>query len=358
MRIAVLGGGNGALAVAGEWGLAGHEVRLVSPASHADGLEDIASAGGITVEGIIAGVAPIASVGTDFGAALDGAELVFVVGPAFATAPLAKNAAPHLASGTTVLVCPGSCMGALAFTGAAGLPRDGGAVTVAETSTLPYAARITAPATVRIFHRLAGGLYVAALGAGRTDAVTSKLRTVWEGIESANGVWQTTLQNGNPVIHPAVTLLNAALIDRTGGDFLFYEEGVTPATGRLMEAVDLERLAIGRALGVDVLSEPALGVEQGYMLEDNYTTGYSTAPGFLGIGAQSSLDNRYLTEDVGFTMVFFTDVARAVGVPTPIMDAVIAVTQVVLGTDYRSRPARSLATLGLADLSPGELRAL
>jgi opine dehydrogenase len=68
----------------------------------------------------------------------------------------------------------------------------------------------------------------------------------------AGNVLQTSLQNGNPVIHPAITLLNAALIERTGGDFFFYEDGVTPAVGRLIEAVDRERISIGRALGVDI----------------------------------------------------------------------------------------------------------
>ena len=358
MRVAVVGGGNGALAVAGEWALAGREVRIVESPDHVRGLGGIEDGGGIRVEGVIEGHAPIAYAGTDFGAALDGAELVFVVGPAFATEPLARHAAPHLVDGMAVVVCPGSCLGAVAFARAAGLDPNGG-VTVAETSTLPYAARVIGPATVRIFHRLTGGLYVAALGTRRADAVESvsaTLRSVWEGFRPATSVWQTALQNGNPVIHPAVTLLNAGLIDRTGGDFLFYEEGVTPATGRLMEAVDTERLAIAAALGVHVRSEPTLGVEQEYMVEENYTTGYSTAPGFLGIKAQSSLDNRYLTEDVGLSMVFFTDVARALEVATPVMDAIITITEVVLGTDYRSEPARTLATLGLADLTVEQLR--
>ena len=90
------------------------------------------------------------------------------------------------------------------------------------------------------------------------------------------------------MIHPAVTLLNAGLLERTGGGFLFYEEGVTESVGRLIEAVDNERLAIAAALGVKILSEPAIGVRQGYMTEQNYSTGYSKAPGFLGIAAQAS----------------------------------------------------------------------
>ncbi len=96
---------------------------------------------------------------------------------------------------------------------------------------------------------------------------------VWPAVEKADSVFQTTLQNGNPVIHPAVTLLNAGLLERTGGGFLFYEEGVTEGDGRLIEAVDNERIAIAGALGVTILSDPELGVTQGYMREANYSTG-------------------------------------------------------------------------------------
>ena len=92
------------------------------------------------------------------------------------------------------------------------------------------------------------------------------------------------------------------------------------------------------------------------MTEANYTTGYSEAPGFLGIKAQSSLDNRYLTEDVGYSMVFFTDLARSLGVATPVMDAVVQIASVVLGRDFRAEAARTMQSLGLAELSPEELR--
>lgn len=358
LKIAVLGAGNGAYAVAAEWGLAGHEVRMVESADYEGGLGPVHEAGGIHAEGRLTGFAPVVYAGTDFGRGLDGAEVVFVVGPAFATEPLARDAAAHLKPGMTVVICPGSCLGSVAFANAAGIPLTGSEITVAEMSTLPYAARITADATVHIFHKLAGALFVAALGQERTPAVTELMAQVWPETLAAGSVWQTALQNGNPVIHPAVTLLNAGLIDRTGGDFLFYEEGVTECTGRLMAAVDAERLAIGAALGVEVMSEPRTGMLQGYMLEENYTTGYSTAPGFLGIKAQNQLDNRYLTEDVGFSMIFFIDVARAVGVPTPVMDAIVTITSVVLDTDYTADPARTLRSLGLEGRTRAELTAL
>jgi opine dehydrogenase len=130
---------------------------------------------------------------------------------------------------------------------------------------------------------------------------------------------------------------------------------VTPSTGRLMEAVDKERLTIAQALGVRILSEPELGVRQGYMTEANYTTGYSKAPGFRGIRAQSSLNHRYLTEDVGYTMVLFADLARSLGVPTPTMDAVIRIASVVLDQDFQAEAARTMDNMGLSILSRDEL---
>jgi opine dehydrogenase len=256
------------------------------------------------------------------------------------------------------VVCPTSCLGSFAFRRAAGLSHDDGRYLVGETSTLPYAVRMTRPATIHVFVKLRAGLWVAATPPSETERLITMLSEVYPGISAADSVLATTLQNGNPVIHPAVTICNAALIERTGGDFSFYEDGITPAVGRLMYAVDSERIAIAAALGQTIASDPAIGVMQGYMIEENYDTGYSAAPGFRGIQAQSELDNRYLTEDVGYSMVLFTELARAVGVPTPTMDAVIQIASVLLGRDFRREAPRTLARLGLDGLDAAGLAKL
>lgn len=358
MRVAVLGAGNGGLATAFDWAQHGHEVALWAPEEFAEPLREVAEAGGISATGDLTGTVSIDTATTDVAAALDGAELVFAVGPAYATAPVAEAVRDHLTPQQTVVVNPGSCAGAILFKHTLGVAQASPARRIAETSTLPYAVRITGPAQITVYLRLKAGMYVAGLPREITGEVTELLACVWPAATAADSVFQTTLQNGNPVIHPAVTLLNAALIERTGGDFLFYEDGVTPGVGRLMKGVDDERIAIGRALGVTVLSEPVLGGIQGYMDIENYDTGYSTAPGFRGIRAQPQLDHRYLNEDVGYGLVLLADLGRRVGVPTPTIDAVIQVASVVMDRDYRADSARTLATLGLADLDDEELRTL
>lgn len=358
MDVTVVGSGNGGLATAFDFANHGHNVRLFDSPHFPDHVGAVANAGGIHATGQIEGFAEIAYAGHDGEVALDGADLVVLVGPAYSTEQQAAAVAPHLVPGQAVLICPASCAGAITFKRAAGLALDDDTITVGETSTLPYAVRIVGPAQVNIFHKLDAGVYVASLPRSGTDRLLSMIHDVYPGTLAAESVFQTTLQNGNPVIHPAVTLLNTGVIERTGGEFLFYEDGVTPAVGNAIEAVDRERMAIAKALGVSVLSEPELGVVQGYMREENYSTGYSTAPGFLGIGAQSQLDNRYLTEDVGYSLVFLSDLASRVGVETPTMDALITLASVVLARDLRTEGARTLSTLGLDDMSASDLAAL
>lgn len=355
MKVAVLGSGNGGLACAFELSRAGRDVALFDLPAFGTQIAAVADAGGITATGDLDGFAPVVSAGHDIRQALAGAQLVVVVGPAYATPPMAEACRGLLEPPTAVLVCPSSCAGALTFLHTAGLT-PGGGVIVGETSTLPYAVRITAPGRINVFHRLTHGTFLAATPPSDTDRLFALVEDVWP-LVRADSVLQTTLQNGNPVIHPAVSLLNAGAIDR-GGDFLFYEEGVTTGVGRLIEAVDRERLAIGDALGVRILSEPAIGVLQGYMTEENYSTGYSRAPGFLGIGAQDRLDHRYLTEDVGYGLVFLTDLAARLGVRTPVMESLIRIASVVLDRDFRAEQARTLESLGYGHLSAEELRAL
>jgi opine dehydrogenase len=139
---------------------------------------------------------------------------------------------------------------------------------------------------------------------------------------------------------------------------LFYEEGVSDSVGRLIEALDKERIAIGNKLGISVLPDPEIGMRQGYMFEANYGSGYRKAPGFQGIGAQPQLDHRYLNEDVGYGLVFMSGLGRQLGVATPGIDAVIEVASIVMARDYRNEALRTPATLGIAGLTAEELAAL
>lgn len=355
MRITVFGSGNGGCATAYDYAKHGHEVYIVDFPEYTTNIKAIAEAGGIKCQGVFQDFASIAYAGHDIEKAVKHADLLIVVGPAYSTEAIAKACQPYLQSGQKVLISPSSCGGSIVFKKALGLELKDQSILVAETSTLPYAVRILNPGEVHIFLKLKGGYYLSALPASGTREFIELVQDVYPEVKAGVNVIQTSLQNANPVIHPAVTLLNASLIERTEGDFLFYEEGVTKASGRLIEALDKERVAIGNAIGITVIPDPVVGCEQGYMVEANYTTGYSKAPGFKGIKAQESLDNRYLVEDVGFGLVFLTDLAKAFKVETPMMNSVIEIASVILNKDFRHEAARTLSSLGLENLTSEQL---
>ena len=355
MNIAVLGSGNGGCAVAFDCAVHGHHVRLFDFDQFPGSINAIQNNGGIHCEGVLDGFQPVAYAGHNIEKTLDGVDIIYAVGPAYSTKPFAEACKPYLKKGQAIIVCPSSCGGSIEFKNGADLDLRDEDIIVAETSTLPYAVRLIEVGKIRIYNKLKGGLFLAAVPAQKTNWVIEQVRDVYPTVSAAKNILQTSLQNGNPVIHPAITLLNVALIERTQGEFDFYHEGVTPAVGRLIEAVDKERIAIGKKLGVDVLPDPELGVMQGYMLEATYDQGFITAPGFEGVKAQNSLDYRYFNEDVGYGLVFLKKLGEQIGVETPVMSAVIQLVSVLMDRDYLTEANRTMKTLGLSNYTAKEL---
>ena len=155
MRIAVLGGGNGALAAAADLTEQGHEVRHWRRDAQAlravINLEDAAGMREIR----------IARACADMGDAVRGAQLVFLPDPAFTQEDNARRLAPHLADGQVVFLAPGT-FGAYAMREAMRTR-----CALAETGTLPWLTRKHGPGTAAITARatrLPTGVYPARPG--------------------------------------------------------------------------------------------------------------------------------------------------------------------------------------------------
>lgn len=354
MKVAILGSGNGALAMAFEWARAGHEIYMYDFPQFDRQIKAINAAGGIYSEGEMEGFQPVKYAGHDIALCLKDAPLIFAVGPAYSTEPFGKACAPYATAGQIYVVCPSSCMGSILFKKALGLSVEDESIVVADTSTLPYAVRIIADGKIAVYNRLGGGYLLASLPSSKNDVVYELLRTVHTGVEKAKNIMQTCLQNANPMLHPCITTLNAARIEGPE-DFFFYEQGVTPGVGRLLKAIDEERIALGAAMGLEIEDDPHISIRQGYMTIENYDTGYSTAPGFTGIYAQTQLDYRYYNEDAGFGLVLWVDLADRLGLEIPNIRAMLQIVSSIMGRDYKAEKARTLETLGLSGYSMQEL---
>ena len=96
MRVAILGSGNGGTAAAFEWAQAGHEVSLWDFEEFGENIAAIAASGHIEGRVKFEGTAPVRYAGHDLARAVDGADLVLVVGPAYAHEALGESLRGHL----------------------------------------------------------------------------------------------------------------------------------------------------------------------------------------------------------------------------------------------------------------------
>jgi len=351
--VAVLGGGAGARAAAAELALAGWQVRLWDLPEFIDGIAMLLGDHHLEVDGATQGRAELQLATDDIRDACEGASLLLIVAQAAGHRPIAEALAPAVTYDQTVVVVPGSTGGALQVAQVITDVR-GFAPTVAETSTLPYAARTWGERGVTINHHVKL-VKLAARPPSETRRVVRGLKPAFGGLQAAANVLETSLSNGNPLIHPAVMLLNAAFIERVEGAWEFYADGVTPAVARVIEDLDEERLALGRAMGLELVPEPEMSLRQGYSKVADYLVAYRDGPGFQDLGGPDSLQHRYLTEDVAFALVTWLELAEVFGVAMPTAEAIVRLASSVLDEDLRSDPARGLDALGLAGMSAEQI---
>lgn len=357
-RFCVVGAGNGGLAMAAHLAVRGFEARLYNRAPAR--LQAIRAQGGVWLHGRWGGTAAPRSAFAALDAvydalppAVEGADVLMIVVPATAHAELARSLAPHLRDGQIVVLNPGRTGGALEF--ARELEASGcrANVTVAEAQTLLYACRATGPAAATIFS-VKREVPLAALPARRTAWVVERLRVAFPQFVPAPDVLTTSLDNIGAVFHPAPLLLNLGRIE-AGEPFEHYRGAITPSVARALEALDAERLAVARAWRVRVPSalewlERSYGVRADRLMDAIHAN-----PAYAGLMAPSSVDCRYLYEDVPAGLVPISELGRAAGVPTPTIDAVVALASAVSGVDYRAR-GRTLRRLGLEGRSVAEVR--
>jgi opine dehydrogenase len=229
-------------------------------------------------------------------------------------------------------------------------------IPIAESSSLIYACRALEPGRV-----LVGGkkdrLLVSTLPATANEIVRSLLLDAFPEIQIARNVLVTSFDNTNPIFHPAPTLLSTSWIE-SGKDFLYYYEGISETIGKFIVGMDQERLAIGKAIGLEFGTE-IIDVFTQYQVE-YHTGGASIAevvrhvPAYAAIYGPKTLKNRYLYEDVPLGLVPLVSLGKAVGQTTVKMELIISLAEQLMGEDFTGT-GRTLASLGLQDLSVAQI---
>jgi opine dehydrogenase len=353
--VAIIGAGIGGIYLAAELGIAGFKPRLhdIDDAR----LADVRAFGGIDVEGERGGFAAVELATSDPRAAVDGSDVIIIVTGGNAQAAVARSLAPLLRDGQIILLVQGNTGGSLIVRralDAAGCHAD---VAVAEMDNYPYSCRRLAPTRIRLIVAKRW-LQIAAFPGNRIAAVHSRLSPLFPQAVAAPNALYTGFTNANAMLHVANCVGNAARIE-SGDGFKFYAEGVTPAVARLYEAINAERVAVAAALGASVPSledwfERVYGVRGASLVETCQRLTYNSDGPYQATGTPSSLDHKFITEDVPTGLIPMVALGAAAGVATPAIDALVALVRNMTGRDFAAE-GRTLARLGLSGMGVAEI---
>lgn len=349
---AVVGAGNGGLAVAGVLGTQGFPVCLYNKTD--EHLQGVRWHGGVKLEGVVSGFGAVTIATSSMEEALAFADVIMVVTPATAHRPLALKMAPYLRDGQIVILNPGRTGGALEFRGILTEQKCQALVVVAETQTFLYASRAITRSEAHVF-KVKNSVPLATLPAHWIPGVLAVVNQAFPSFVAGGTVLSTSLDNIGAVFHPALTILNAGWIEGTGGRFEYYLDGITPSVAKVLESIDAERRSVASALGVHCVSAR----EWLYLSYDSpgaslYEAIQNTS-GYRGIQAPSTIAHRYISEDVPMSLVPMASLGKKFAVPTPSIDMVIQLASLLHGRDYRAE-GRTVEKLGLAELTVKQIR--
>lgn len=355
-KFAVIGAGNGGTAMAGHLSLLGFDVSLYNRGE--DRIRSLKASGGLEIitdnEALPHGFARLELITTDLADAIEGRTFLMVVVPASGHRYVAEHLAPILQDGQIIILHPGRTGGALEILNIIRQSGNRADVIVCEAQTLLYACRSMNPGQTKIFG-IKNSVPLAAIPAYKTPEVVKHLRVALPQFMPGDNVMKTSLENIGAIFHPAVTVLNAARIESTNGDFDYYTEGITPSVALILEQIDDERVKVAESLGFNVITArewlyiaySAAGRTLFEAMRNN--------PGYNGIKAPKSIYTRYISEDIPMSLVPIASLGELSGVPTPTIDAIIRLGSLLHQVDYLAE-GRTVKDMGMAGMNLKEIR--
>lgn len=355
--IAVLGGGNGAQCMAADLALAGRDVNLYEDPRFAAAMDRVFEERSIELDGIgRTGAASLNSVTTNIEEAVDDVQLVNLVVPASAHESFFSDLIPRLRDDHTVVVWSGN-LGSLRLQTLLENGDVPARPAIYETHTLPYGARLAEAGRVELLLSAPEVRIAAAPGAGGPGGL-ARLSELFDCLVPAESVFETALNNPNPVVHPAGSLLNTGGIQKGGGEFYLYRNGITEAVARVIRCVFDEVAALAEAIGAEMIEYEERDFRSpATVMGSAFRAPFDTVGVIADVVGPKGITDRYFVEDIPYGLVPIAELADKFSVDMPLVQAIIEMGSVVCGRDFWQE-GRRLEELGLADLDPDGVRGL
>ena len=328
MRVAILGAGSIAFATAALLARDGHQPVLWSPSGRRT--EDLAAGTPLAARGAVEGAFHPA-VASSCAEALAGADVAYIAVPGYGHRAVIEAMVPHLRPDQPVIFSSHMSFSMLYL-----LQRraeHGPAPRVIAWGTTVVTGRQLGPAEVLVSNIRAKVDMSVLPASAAAEGMVLCTALFGDRFVLRERLAAIALSNLNPQNHLAIALCNLTRMEK--GEHWLQYANITPAVGRLLEALDRERLAVAAAYGVGVktlhehfrLSFAAEGATMAEQAASLVTRG-------ADVVAPATLDSRYVTEDVPFGLWPTVCLARAAGVPVPLHVAGVELMSALYGRDF------------------------
>lgn len=349
MKIGVIGAGNGGQAMAAHLSSMGHTVCLFNRS--VERIETIARVKTIELTGLINQTVEINEVVTSWEVAVRNQELIMICTTADAHHDIAKQMAPYLSENQIIILNPGRTLGAISFRHYLSLYTKT-RVYIAEAQSLVYACRITGPNTVAILG-IKKYVPLAAYPSTDTAHVLAKVNTILNAFVAADNSLICGLNNIGAILHPCISLLNAQSIAH--GHLFYFYRNLDEATASLLEQIDAERMALGKALQLELISlSNWVSLAYDGISGDTLIEKIKNNPAYHNILSPKTLQNRLLMEDIPTGLMPMIDLGQQLGVAMPLMHSITTLCKTLLNQSFE-KEGRTLNALGLGHLSKEKL---
>ena len=260
-------------------------------------------------------------------------KLIYITVPTDAHDDIARILTPKISNDTVIILSPGRTFGALNFqqqllqNGCIYKPR------IFETQTIIHTARLLTSNSVHIY-ALKNNVLISSLHneIDWFDYMPKCLKRFYKPVDS---YIYTSLGNVGLVLHCIPTLLNIGCVESPNVSFKYYIDGISPTIARMIEAIDRERISVGKALGYSLLStkewmQEAYGIKGSTLYEciqnnDNYKE----------LLAPNTKNHRYILEDVPNGLVPLEYLAKSLGISCRMTTLSVDIANAIMEKDFR-----------------------
>jgi opine dehydrogenase len=344
MKITIIGCGNAGLIHAAKLIEKGHDVGLLKTSNtvHEDFYNIIKKENGYNVKdetnrGKRFFVKP-QFVTKDVEKAISFADIVFVMTTTLQHELVAQLIAPYVKDSQIIVLVPGY-MGSLIFK-----KYIRKQVIYSEWETTAYNGRIVDAMYVRItFYNPRNAISV--LPINRKEEVLALLSQCFDNTKYLRAhILESALHNPNMIVHTIGTLFSASRIEYSQGEFFMYREAFTKSVVQVIKNFDTQKNEILQRFGCESLNyfdaakwrnEEDLSIDAMQVFE-SFATASNKGP--------TSLDSRYLMEDVPMGLCLFSSIGKVLNINTGICDSIICLASSLLNKDLKCN-ARTIQEL-------------